>query len=108
MRKTYVNDYWELHFDFREPLPKLNAQEMMFISFTTWTSKNIGENTYSGSGWVSYAAFQEEEVECYSGESGPASFGLYDITVTIGSHTLLVNVGITEEGEIVVRSWQVQ
>lgn len=41
----------------------------------------------------------------YSGESGLASFGLYDVTVTIGSYTVLVNVGITEEGEIVLRSW---
>ncbi|GAI01234.1 unnamed protein product, partial [marine sediment metagenome] len=40
--------------------------------------------------------------------SGPASFGLYDITVSIGGYAVLVNVGITEEGELVIRSWQIQ
>jgi len=56
---------------------------------------------------VTYAGFEEEGV-VYSGESGIASFGLYDITVTVGSYTYLVNVGITEEGEIILRSWQLQ
>jgi len=68
----------------------------------------MGEHTYSGSGWVTYAGFEEDEATNYSGESGLASFGLYDVTVTIGSYTVLVNVGITEEGEIVLRSWQIQ
>ena len=39
--------------------------------------------------------------------TGLASFGLYDITVTCGGVTYLVNVGITETGEIIIRSWQV-
>jgi len=108
LTKSCVDDHWELYFEFTHPLPKLNAQEMMTITFATWAKKDMGEHTFSGDGWVSYSAFQEEAVECFSGESGAASFGLYDITVTIGSYTLLVNVGITEEGEIVMRSWQVQ
>ncbi len=65
----------------------------------------MGELTYSGSGWVGYAGFEEDEAVSYSGESGLASFGPYDVTVTVGSYTVLVNVGITEEGEIVLRSW---
>jgi len=105
LTKIHVDDHWELYFDFAEPLPKLEAQEIMVITFTTWATKDMGEYTFSGDGWVSYAAFQEE---CFSGESGTAAFGLYDITVTIGSSTLLVNVGITEEGEIVLRSYQFQ
>jgi len=108
LTKANVDDHWELLFDFTEPLPKINAQEVIVVTFTTWGKKKMGEDTFSGSGWVSYAAFQEEVVECYSGESGLASFGLYDITVNIGGYTVLVNVGITEEGEIVVRSWQLQ
>jgi len=68
----------------------------------------MGEDTFTGSGWVEYAAFQEDEVECYDGQSGLASFGPYDITVNIGGYTILVNMGITEEGEVVVRSWQLQ
>ena len=39
----------------------------------------MGEPTYSGSGWVSYAGFDEDEAVSYSGESGLASFGLYDV-----------------------------
>jgi len=104
---TYVNGHWELHFEFREPLPTVRAQEALVISFIASASGEMGENTYSGSGWVSYAGFEEEAV-VYSGESGPTSFGLYDITVTVGPYTLLVNVGITEEGEIVLRSYQFQ
>jgi hypothetical protein len=104
---TEVDDHQELHLDFQEPLPTLKEQESMFISFIASATEEVGEHTYSGSGWVSYAGFEEEE-EVYSGESGPASFGLYDITVTIDGQTLLVNVGITEEGEIVIRSYQLQ
>ena len=106
--KTNAGDHWELLFDFTEPLPKLNAQEVMVVSLVGWAQKKMGEDTFTGSGWVSYAAFQEEEVECYDGQSGLASFGLYDITVNVGGHTILVNMGITEEGEVVVRSWQLQ
>ena len=107
-RKTNAGDHWELFFDFTKPLPKLNSQEVMVVSFTAWAQKKMGEHTFSGSGSVSYAAFQEEEVESYDGQSGLASFGLYDITVNIGGYTILVNMGITEEGEVVVRSWQLQ
>jgi len=108
LTKTYVNDHWELHFDFREPLPRLGTQEAMFITFIASAEEDMGEHAYSGSGEVSYAGFEEEEVLSYSGESGTAAFGLYDLTITIGSYTVLVNVGITEEGEIIVRSWQIQ
>jgi len=108
LTETYVDDHWELYFDFRSPLPALEEQESMFITFIASASADMGEYTYSGSGWVTYAGFEEDEATNYSGESGPASFGLYDVTVTIGSYTVLVNVGITEEGEIVLRSWQIQ
>ncbi len=69
--------------------------------------EDVGEHNYLGSGHVTYAGFEEEGV-LYSGESGIESFGLYDITITVGSNTYLVNAGITEEGEIVLRSWQLQ
>jgi hypothetical protein len=104
---TEVNDHWELNFGFGEPLPKLDEQEAMVLSFIASASGNAGEYTFSGSGRVTYAGFEEEET-VYSGASGPASFGLYDITVTVGSYTVLVNVGITEDGDIVLRSYQVQ
>ena len=107
LTETYVNDHWELYFDFTEPLPKLEAQETIVITFIASTGEDMGEHNYLGSGYVTYAGFEEEGV-VYSGESGIASFGLYDITVTVGSYTYLVNVGITEEGEIVLRSWQLQ
>lgn len=80
----------------------------MTITFITWAKKDMGEHVFTSEGWVSYAAFQEEEVECFSGESGVASFGLYDICTTVGSQTLLINVGITEEGDLVIRSYQYQ
>lgn len=108
LTKTRVDDHGELYFNFTEPLPKLNAQDAMVITFTAWTLKHMGEDTFSSSGWVDYAAFAEEAKECYSGDSGVASFGLYDISVTVGSYTILANVGITEEGEVVIRSWQVE
>ncbi|MBA7551473.1 hypothetical protein ES705_44013 [subsurface metagenome] len=108
LTKTYVNDHWELYFDFTSPLPELNDGEATFISFTASTSGEIGE-TYSGSGWVEYAGFEAEETAQFSGEYETGLFAYYyDITVTVGSYTYLVNVGITEEGEIVVHSWQLQ
>ena len=80
----------------------------MSRTFVTWAKKDMGEHVFASEGWVSYAAFQEEEIETFSGESGVASFGLYDISTTVGSQTLLINVGITEEGDIVIRSYQYQ
>ena len=107
--QTYVDDHWELCFEFTSPRPKLGEQEATFISFVASTTEEVGENTFSGSGWVEYAGFEEWETEQFSGEYGPASFGhYYDIIATSGSYTVLVNVGITEEGEIVIRSYQVQ
>ncbi len=107
LTKIYVDDHQELYFDFSEPLPKLEEQESIVVSFITEAEGDMGEQTYTCSGWVSYAGFEEEAVP-YAGQSGPASFGLYDITVSIGGYTVLVNVGITEEGELVMRSWQIQ
>lgn len=107
LTETYVDDHWELHIDFAEPLPKLEAEEATFISFVASTSEHVEGNTYEGSGWVSYAAFGSEEEEYYEGEYGPGTIGCYyDITATSGSCTIRVNVGITEEGEIVILSWQ--
>lgn len=108
LTKTHAGDHWELSFDFKQPLPKVEAQEWMVISFTTWTLDDMGEQIYSGNGWVEYAAFQEDGVEVYAGDSGPSSVGLYDLTVSVGSYTLLVNAGVTEDGEVVIRSWQVE
>ncbi len=104
---TAVNDHWELYFDFTEPLPTIASQATMVITFIASAEEDMGEHNYQGSGYVTYAGFEEEGV-VYSGGSGVASFGLYDITVTVGSYTYLVNVGITEEGEIVLRSWQLE
>jgi hypothetical protein len=104
---TYVDDQWEMYLEFREPRPTLDSQEDMVISFVAAGIADMGELSYFGNGWVSYAGFEEDMVE-YSGESGPAAFGLYDITITLGQYTILVNVGITEDGEIVLRSYQFQ
>ncbi|MFC1930534.1 hypothetical protein ACFLWE_01415 [Chloroflexota bacterium] len=106
LASIYVNDHWELHFEFEKPLPGITAQEAMVISFTASAEKDMGDHTFSGSGWVEYAGFQETIQESYSGTSGPFAVGLYDITVDLGSVTVLVNVGVTETGEIVVRSYQ--
>jgi len=108
LTKTNVGDHWELYFDFTQPLPKLNSEDIMLISFIAWTRKNMGEHEFSGSGQVTYAAFNTDEVASYSGESGLGAVGLYDITVNVGGYTVLVNVGITEEGELIIRSWQIQ
>lgn len=109
LTKTYVTDHWELHLDFTEPLPTLAAQDATFITFVASTNEEIGENTYAGSGWVTYAAFGAEEAELFEGEYGPGTIGCYyNITATIDSYTVHVTVGITGEGEIVILSWQVQ
>jgi len=109
LTKTYVDDHWELYFDLTSPLPKLEVQEATFISFTASTNEEVGEDTYSGSGWVNYAGFEAEEGELFSGEYAPTNLGVYyDITANTGSYTILVNVGITEEGELILRSYQIQ
>ena len=108
LTKSPVGDHWELLFEFDEPQPKLNSLDWMVITFSTWTFDEMGEHEYQGSGWVEYAGFQEDAIEAYDGESGPASFGLYDLTVTVGSYTFMVNAGVTTEGEVVIRSWQVE
>ena len=109
LTQTYVDDHWELYLDFTTPLPKLEAGEATFITFVASTSEEIGEDTYEGSGYVTYAAFGAEEAEVFEGEYGPGTIGCYyDITATVGSYTVQVTVGITGEGEIVILSWQVQ
>ncbi|MFB0559199.1 MAG: hypothetical protein ACETVS_01520 [Dehalococcoidales bacterium] len=109
LTEAYVDDHWELNFDFTEPLPKLDAEDATFVSFVASTTEEVGENTFSGSGWVSYSAFAAEEgEELFNGEYGPAYVGCYyDVIVTIGSYTVVVNVGITEEGELIIFSWQI-
>ncbi|MFC1995435.1 hypothetical protein ACFLVM_00970 [Chloroflexota bacterium] len=109
LTETYVDDHWELNFDLSEPLPKLGEQEATFIIFTASTDEYIEGDTYSGSGYVTYAGFQSEEGEMFEGEYTPTNIGeCYDITVTSGSYTILVNVGITEEGEIIIQSYTIQ
>ena len=106
--KNHIDDYWEIYFDFKEPLPRLGPADWVVITFTAWTFDDMGEHSYQGNGWVEYSGFQEGGVQAYAGESGPASFGLYDLTVDFGSYTMLVNVGVTETGEVVLRSWQIE
>jgi len=109
LTETYVNDHWELHYDFTEPLPTLQAQDATFISFVASTSEEIGDNTYTGSGWVSYAAFGSEEEEFFDSDYSPGTIGCYyDITAESGSYTIRINFGITEEGEIIIRSYLFQ
>jgi hypothetical protein len=106
--KNHINGYWELYFNFNEPLPRVGPGDWEVITFTTWTLDDIGEQTYAGNGWVEYAGFKEGGVQAYAGESGPVSYGLYDLTVTVGSYSILVNAGVTETGQVVVRSWQIE
>lgn len=107
--ETYVDDHWELRFDFAEPFPSLSAQEATFITFTASTSEEVGGNTYTGSGWVTYAAFGTDGDEVFTGEYDPGTIaGYYEIIATAGSYTIRINVGITNEGEIVLLSYQIQ
>ncbi len=103
---TLVDGHWELVIDLDTPLPTLDPDEGLLISFKASGEANTDEEPFETSGWVTYAGFDEDMV--FSGDSGPASFGLYDITATVGGYTLLVNIGITEEGDLVLRSYQVQ
>ena len=106
---NYAENHWELSFDMDTPLPSLGAGEATFITFLTSTTEEVGEDAYEGEGVVYYAAFGSEEGEIFSGEYALSNIGAYyDITATAGSYTVLVNVGITEEGELIIRSYQVQ
>jgi len=109
LTETYVDDHWELYFDLHTPLPKLEEQEATFVSFLVSTDGEIGDDTYLSSGSVGYSAFEAEEGEIFFGEYSPSTIGYYyDITVDGGSCIILVNVGITEEGEIIILSYQFQ
>lgn len=106
--KNNMGDYWELYFDFQEPLPKLGPGDWVVVTFTAWTFDDMGEHTYQCNGCVEYSGFGEDGVQAYCGESGPTTFGLYDLTVTFGSCTMLVSAGVTETGDVVIRSWQIE
>lgn len=110
LTETYVDDHWELYFDLQPPLPKLEAGEATFVSFLTSTDYEISDNeTFISSGQVGYAAFEAEEGEIFYGEYSFSTVGYYyDLTVDAGSCTMLVSVGITETGEVVILSWQVE
>ncbi|MDZ4245805.1 MAG: hypothetical protein U1D67_01660 [Dehalococcoidia bacterium] len=105
---TNAGDHWELLFGFDQPLPKIEPKQTLVFTFTAWTKKNMGDYEFSGSGWVEYAAFSETIQETYSGTSGPSSVGLYDITIEVGGYTLLVTMGITDTGDVVIRSYQIE
>ncbi len=106
--ETYVDNHWEVCFDFTNPEPTLAAREATFLTYTASMEGEIGEDTYESEGWVSYAAFGAEEQELYEGEYQAGLVGFYyDITSSIGHYSIIVNVGITDEGEIVVLSWQI-
>ena len=110
LMETYVNDHWELYFDFSEPRPWLGEQEATFISFVASTNEEVlPDDTYLCSGYVTYSAFEAEEGEMFEGEYTLGQFGYYyDVTATSGSYTILVNVGLTEDGEIIIRSYTIQ
>ncbi len=109
LTETYVDDHWELYFDLHAPLPKLEEQQATFVSFLASIEGEIGDDTYFSSGSVGYSAFEAEEGEIFFGEYSPSTIGYYyDITAGGGTWTILVNVGITEEGEIIIYSYQFQ
>ena len=105
---TYVDDHWELYFDLDQPLPSLDPGEATFVSFLSSTDGEIGDDTFSSSGSIGYAAFDAEEGEIIFGDYSPSTIGYYyDIEVSVGSHTILVNVGITDDGELIIRSYTI-
>lgn len=109
LTETYVDDHWELYFDLHAPLPKLEEQQATFVSFLVSTDGEIGDDTYLSSGSVGYSAFEAEEGEIFFGEYSPSTIGYYyDIAAGGGSCIILVHVAITEEGEIIIYSYQFQ
>ncbi|MFC2069975.1 hypothetical protein ACFLTB_02220 [Chloroflexota bacterium] len=106
---TYVDGYQELYIDFDAPLPTLVEGQAAFVSFLASTDEEIADNTFFSSGSVGYAAFDADEGELFFGEYSPSTIGYYyDIEANVGAYTILVNAGITEEGEVIVLSWQIQ
>ncbi len=106
--QAYVDDHWELLFSFPNPQPRLDAGEATFFNFMTETTGELDEDSYVGSGWVSYAAFGAPLEEVFVGEYEPGSINArFDITISAGSYTILASVGITEDGEIVILSYQI-
>jgi len=106
---TFVDDHWELYFDLDQPLPWLRPGEATFVSFLCSADGEVGDDdTFTSSGSVGYAAFDAEEGEIVFGEYSPSTIGYYyDIETSVGSHTILVNVGITEDGELIILSYTV-
>ncbi|MFC1872660.1 hypothetical protein ACFLYV_02960 [Chloroflexota bacterium] len=106
LTETYVDDHWELYFDVDTPLPNLTPGEATFVSFMCAVDGDARDGTFSSNGSVGYAAFDAEEGEVIYGEYSPSTIGFYyDIEATVGGTTILVNVGITEDGELVILSY---
>lgn len=106
---TYVDGHQELYFDFHRPLPTLVEGQATFVSFLASADGEIDDDVYSSSGSVGYAAFDAEEGEIFFGEYSPSTVGYYyDIQSSVGSYTILVNVGITDDGELIILSYQFQ
>ena len=106
---TYVDDHQELYFDFHTPLPTLVEGQATFVSFLVSTDEEIVDNNFSSSGSVGYAAFDAEEGEIFFGEYSPSTIGYYyDIEANVGACTILVNVGITDDGGLIILSYQLQ
>lgn len=106
---TYVDDHQELYFDFHTPLPTVVEGQATFVSFLVSVDGEMGDEVYSSSGSVGYAAFDAEEGEIFIGEYSPSTIGYYyDIEANVGSYTILVNVGITDSGELIILAYQFQ
>jgi len=106
---TYVDGHQELYFDFHTPLPTIVEGQATFVSFLVSTDEEIVDNTFSSSGSVGYAAFDAKEGEIFFGEYSPSTIGYYyDIEANVGACTILVNVGITDGGGLIILSYQFQ
>jgi len=106
---TYIDGQQELYFDLDTPLPTLAVGQATFVSFLVSVDGEIDDDVYISSGSVGYAAFDAEAGDIFFGEYTPSTIGYYyDIQSNVGSYTILVTVGITDDGEVIILSYQFQ
>lgn len=101
-------NHWELLWVFSNPEPTLASGEATFFDFNASTAEEMDEDTYVGEGWVSYAAKNSPQEEVFIGEYEPGAVtSRFDITINVGGYTILVSVGVTEDGNVVILSYQI-
>jgi len=96
--QTWVDDHWELLWDFSTPLPNVPSDGFITIPFAVRGFLPTGAHTDFGTGYIHYSAFGQEEVLETGSLLDAIAIGLYDITASGTKFRALANTGIYEFG----------